>query len=122
MTTLALDMDPSSSTYGDILNTNGGVSLLNGGAAEVRQLVKTTLGVYYGEWFMDTTIGLDYFGTILVKNPDMGAINAMILDAILSVPGILQVISYSFTPDYLTRQLTIKFTALSTSGVIIFPG
>ena len=122
MTTIALDMDTTSPTYGDILNVGGNMSVINGGETEVKQLIKTTLGVFFGEWFMNSTIGLDYFGTILVKNPDMGAINAMILGAILSVPGLLQVITYTFTPDFLSRTLTVNFTAQTTTGIITFPG
>jgi len=121
MTDLALDMDKSSAGYGDLLLTNGDLVLVNG-EAEVRQVIKETLGVMFGEWFMDNTIGIDYFGQILVKNPNMGKINAIILSAVLSVPGVLQILSYSFVPDYVARRISITFTAQTTSGVVVYSG
>lgn len=122
MTDLALDMDINSAHYGDLLLTDGDLSLTTTSQQELRQTIKTTLSTYLGEWFMGTTVGIDYFGQILVKNPDMGAVNAMILGAILDIPGIVQVTSYRFVPDYRTRKLSITFTARTTTGIITYAG
>lgn len=122
MTDLQMDMDPTSSTFGDLLITDGNLTVITDTQAELRQTIKQTLSTYLGEWFMDTTLGVDYYGQILVKNPDMGTVNAILIRAILGIPGIVQLLSYDFTTDYIARKLSVRFTARATSGIINYVG
>jgi hypothetical protein len=121
MTSIALDLDPTSATYMDLLFVNGDLVLIDG-PQEVLQNILLRLGIFLGEWFNDNTIGIDYFGQILVKNPNLGNINAILLNQLLNVPGVIQVNAYSFTPSFLTRSLGIAFKVLSTSGPIDYSG
>ena len=80
------------------------------------QAVGVRLKLILGEWFLDTRLGVDYFGTAFVKNPNLAAIEAMIQAAILDTPGIARIVSYSQAFDRAARQLTIACTLLDDQG------
>ena len=122
MTDIAMDMDVTSPGYGDILLVDGGLSLITDAQTELRQAIKQAISIYKGEWFMNMTLGIDYFGVVFTKSPDMAAINAAIVSTIVSVPGIVQLISYNFVPNFTTRKLSVSFVARSTSGIISYTG
>src|SRR6478752_2230488 len=90
---LSLDLVASSATYGDLLVAGGDLVLTSDvdprGAHPVLQDILTRLRTFQGEWFLDTTIGVPYYQTILVKAPDMTAIATALKDQILSTPGVL---------------------------------
>ena len=122
MTDLAINLDPTSPMMGDLLLTEGELTLAPDALTEVRQSIRQALSTYLGEWFMDVKIGVDYFGKILVKNPDMSVVNTILLNTILGVPGVIQVMTYKFTPEFATRKMTVTFTARTTSGIITYVG
>lgn len=118
----ALDLTSKSSpTYRDLLITNGDLVMVSG-TSEVLQSILTTLATYYGEWFMDNSIGVDYFNQILVKNPDQAHVDALLIDAILGVPGVVQLLEYTATPDFITRQISVEFSVLSVNGIVDYSG
>lgn len=121
MVDIALDLTPGSPTFGDLLIVNGDLVLVDGAQAVLQDLLQR-LSTYLGEWFLDNTLGIDYYGQILVKNPDQAKIDALIINTILATKGILQLNSYSFTPNFVTRVLNISFSAMSTSGPVDYTG
>jgi hypothetical protein len=121
ITDLGLDLDPNSPTYKDLKLVNGDVATVTG-TQGILQNILQTLSIWLGEWFMDNTIGVDYFGTVFAKNPDQRRINALFINQILSVAGVQTLISYSFQADYLTRKLNISFSAQTTQGIVNYSG
>lgn len=118
---IALDLDPTSPTFGDVLFQNGDLVLIDGRDA-IRQDVIQRLRSFQGEWFLDTTWGVPYFQQIFVPNYDQSKIDALFIDTILGTPGVTQLDSYSFSIDRATRVLTISFRAETTSGTIQYNG
>ncbi|MBU6429422.1 MAG: hypothetical protein KGR26_10455 [Cyanobacteria bacterium REEB65] len=80
------------------------------------QAVGIRLKLILGEWFLDTRIGMDYFGTVFVKNPNLAAIEAMIQAAILDTPSIARIVNFSQVFDRTARQLTVTCTLLDDEG------
>jgi hypothetical protein len=80
------------------------------------QLVRIALKTLLGEWFLDTTRGLDYVGLIFVKNPDLAAVEASIKDLILSIPGVAGIPIYKQSFDRPNRKLIVSGTLLDTQG------
>ena len=118
---ILIDLNPLSGTYLDWVVENGDLQLTNNQQGILQNILQT-LKVYLGEWFMNTNIGIDYFGQILVKNPQQEVINAIFISAILNVPGVIQLNEYSFTPNFITRQLEISFLAQTTTGLVDYTG
>lgn len=121
-TDIALDMNAVSSTFHDIyLLPTGDLATVDGRAAILQNILQT-LGIFRGEWFLDVTLGIDYFGQILIKNAKPSTINTIFISEILSVPGVISLNTYSFAPDYIKRQLVVKFSATTTQGIVNYAG
>lgn len=121
MSDIALNLDPVSANFHDIVVQDGDLAIVTGRQAILQNIVQR-LRIFLGEWFLDNTIGLPYFTEILVKNPDQSKIDALFLNQIMGTPGVLEVTSYSFTPNFATRGLTISFEATTTDGEVNYAG
>jgi hypothetical protein len=130
MADLSLDLNTSSLTYKDLLFLNQDLVLTNdtpsglsaGGNNPVLQDILQRLSMFLGEWFMDNTQGTPWFQQILVKSPDLAAIDAIFKNIILSTPGVMQLNGFKFTPNLSARLLSVTFSVLSTSGKINYNG
>lgn len=102
----------------DMKLTGGDISIVTLDAA-IRQRLLQTLRLFLGEWFLDTSAGVPYYQSILVKNPNLDVVQASIKNAILSTPGIIELLSFNFNYDAAQRKVTMDFDAKSTNGTTI---
>lgn len=86
----------------------------------IEQNLTQTLEFFLGEWFLDTTAGIPYYQSILIKDPDLLTLQALLMKAILSALGILELLSFEFNFDNRARTLSIIFNARSTHGPISY--
>lgn len=89
------------------------------GADLVLQRVRTRLRTFFGEWILDTTVGLDFVAWRQQKPPDVVAIGAFVQTEIEATEGVERVddFSGSFAPGE-GVDATLTFT-----GTIVFdPG
>lgn len=134
MVDLAIDYNPAhigSPAYKDLLVVNNDLSLTadaypNGNAPlatnPILQNILQRLQFFLGEWFLDNTQGLPFFQQILVKNPDQSKVDAIFQNAILGTPGVTQLSSYSFEVNSAKRIFSVKFTCITTTGVVSYAG
>ena len=80
------------------------------------QRLKIRLQTFKGEWFLDGTIGIDYFNQISGKNRSKAAVDAIIQAEILKEQEVLQITAYSSVVDKTTRKITIQFTVRTIDG------
>lgn len=87
------------------------------GAAGVVQACESALSLVLAEWFLDLAQGVDYFGKVLVKNPNLLVVNGLIRAALLAVPFVNEVVSLGvgFAGD--TRTLSITWRVSTDFGV-----
>ena len=109
-------LDP---TTGDLAVTNGELTLTEGADA-VAQYLRQKMKTYFGEWFLDQSVGLPYTQQIFDKVKDPVALDALFKKAILETPGVIELTAYSLTLDSTTREATLTFEARSTEGPITF--
>lgn len=96
---------------GDIQITNNGFTLVTG-KAQIRQRLINNLRTFFGEWFLDLTLGVPYFQLIFEKGTSPEIIEALIKDAILDTEGIIALDRFEpLDYDPGTRLLTVDFTA-----------
>lgn len=70
------------------------------GAAAVPQGVKIRSQQWLGEIFLDESIGVDYEGRVLVKNPDPLEVRAEFIQAVESTPDVTSVVAAALVgPD-----------------------
>lgn len=82
----------------------------------IEQAILIRLRWFLAEWVYDTSLGVDWFGKVLIKNPNSLLIRRMIEDTILSVDGVNSVENLTLTLDKTTRVATISFTAHTVDG------
>lgn len=93
-------------------------AVLVDGAARIRQQVKVTLLTWLGEYFLDTTFGVPYLESILVKKPSRTEIEAVLRSRINDVPGVSRVNTMQLTIDRERRSLQVVFEASTLEGLI----
>lgn len=103
-------MDIKLDLTGDLDVTNGEVTLTDGTEA-IAQDMTIRLKTFLGEWFLDQRIGLPYFQSILIKNPNLPVIQTIFRQAILETTGIVDISDFEFNFDTSVRQLSISFEA-----------
>lgn len=110
---LALD-----DTTGDLLVMAGDLVIARG-TDSIRSDLQARLKFFRGEWFLDTTVGVPYWQSVLVKNPDLRAVREALRSEILGTPGIASLESLVFDYQAGTRQLVVSFQASADSGELV---
>lgn len=87
---LAQAVDAENPDAGDLRLTNGQLTLTAGNDA-VKQHLINRLRIFLGEWFLDRRVGIPYFKSVLVKNPDRPAVRSIFRRTIRETPGITAV-------------------------------
>ena len=93
----------------------GDLAILTGADAIV-QSVKLHLQFFKGEWFLDLDAGIPYFQDVLIKNPDPNLLQSVFRNALLAIPGVLEIISLSLAIDNETRTLAIDMRLSTDVG------
>jgi hypothetical protein len=109
MSSFALDDD------GDLLFENGNLSLTTGLEA-IRQHVQVRFNFFLGEWGFDTTLGVPWFQSILVKAPAYAVVSQILKNVILNTPGVIELTEFSFDYDSATREASLNFKATTEDG------
>ena len=115
----AFALDP---VYKDFAFTSGRMSLVTG-ATETAQRLEARLGMGKGSWFLDTQQGTPWFQAVLVKNPALPALTAMLRSIILGTQGVKAILSLPVAIDRANREVTWgPIVVQHDSGAIITGG
>ena len=113
-------------TVRDLLLTDAGDLDVTGGALHIaedltaiRQAISIHLRFFRGEWFLDTTAGLPYFQEVLIKNPQILAVQSIFRSELLKVPGVSSIESLILTYSASARTLDVAFRVVTDTGAII---
>ena len=112
MADLALD------TNGDLEIEDGEARIAEGDDALVQHL-QMRMRFFRGEWFLDPRVGMPYYESVLVKNPDLVAVRGFFRQAILTTPGISGIDAFELLFDAARRILTVDFRARKDDGGIL---
>ena len=91
------------------------VSFLVNSPDAVGQAVMTALKLFQGEWFVDISVGVPYNTKILGFN-NVVNVDYEIQSAILGVPGVSSIVSYSSYYAPTTRNIIISATINTVYG------
>ena len=96
---------------GDLaVSATGDISLTE----SVRQAIIIRLRWFLGEWRLGPLLGLDYWGTVLVKNPNLVKVRQAIRDEILSVEEVTGVNRVDLKADAAKRQRIVSYEAVTS--------
>jgi hypothetical protein len=110
--TTDLAIDPAT---GDLAFDDLGELVLVDGADAVAQEIQTRLRWWRGEWFLDTSRGVPYLESILVKGVTEATVRAILKGEIEAVPGVARVRSMVVSIDRATRYATITSLEVDTT-------
>lgn len=105
---------------GDIALVNGDFTVTDIGVDDLAQRLQIRLNTFQGEWFMDSTLGIDYFNRVFGKNRSKTAIDAIMQAEILKEPDALQIVSYESSLGS-NRTFTCIFRVRTEAGAITSP-
>lgn len=103
---------------GDIAITNNKFSLTTHMSdEEIIQSLKQALKLFYGEWFLDLTIGLPYMQAIFVKGTPVEITESFFKETIIESKGIRSLNRFdSIEYDPATRKASIAFDVTTING------
>ena len=90
------------------------------GIEEVQQSLTNSLSSFEGEWFLDLGLGMPHFQIILDKATSLSTIESYFLDAIVAVPGVLDIETFDMEFFADTRSLDITTRVRTSDGVLDF--
>lgn len=103
----------------ELVIADGDFSITSSSLDYVREKVQVILRWFLGEWFYDTSLGIDYYGSILKKNPSRGVVEDILKGAILNIEEIDRLTAFSYSMANPSRTLTIEFSAVLVDGTEI---
>lgn len=109
----------------DLLLDDNGVVLRGGDWAfavdreGIQQRISQVLKTIAGEWFLDLDYGLPYFEQILIKNPNLPAVQDIFRRALLSVRGVSSVDRINLTLDTTSRILRVDWVVSTDLGLLV---
>lgn len=109
-------------TNHDLYVVDGHIARLTNFAAIVAQRIKCRLLTVRGEWYQDPTIGVPLFEQVLVKNPDLVALQHLFTTVIQGVEGVARVRSVNLQMESATRNLRVTFEVTATDGTKVEGG
>jgi hypothetical protein len=103
----------------DLVFVNYDLVLISG-LSYLAQKLKIKLLFFFKEWFLDTTKGMDFYGTLFVKNPNLNAVDNMIKITIVDTEGVLELLEYNADYSFSDRKLNVTFKVNTIYGELTF--
>jgi len=104
---------------GDILIEQNKFSIVSG-PDEIVQNLRQNIRTFFGEWFLNQSLGVPYFQDIFIKNPNPISIEAAFKNVILGTIGVRELIDFDLNLDSAQRELSYTFSALIYDKIIDF--
>lgn len=102
---------------GELVFRDGDLATVSGADAIVQDIA-CRLAFFRGEWFLAPDEGVPWFERVLVKNPNPALVRSTIRDALLSTPGVLDVLELSIRFDAAARNLAVTYRVSTDLGEI----
>jgi hypothetical protein len=77
----------------------------------VTQKLRQRLRFFLGEWFLDRRLGVPYFESVFVSNPDLALLSSLFRQTILQTRGVGSINSLVLRFDRKARMLFVSFQA-----------
>ncbi len=118
--TLALTLvaDVDNIVPGDLHLEGGQIHFWDGVEAHLQKTI-ALLRFVKGEWFLNIEEGVPYFTHVLIHNPNLRAVKALLRQALLAVPGAASVRSLDLVLDRPTRTLAVTFALVFDDGTLL---
>lgn len=116
---LALAIDSNNPVIGDIyLGPDSNDRLTNSLSEEVAQLLYTRFRMFKGEWFLDATIGVPYYQSILGQKVPVGIVSQILRRVITTCPGVASLNTFTLVQQA-NRGASVTFACTLIDGTTL---
>lgn len=126
---ISLNLDPAllgTPGYRDLLMVNGDFVLTSDadrrGTNPIQNSLIQRLRTLAGEYFLNTSIGLPYYGELFGQKQVSSSFEAALQNVILSTPGVISLLTWNVQTIAAKRLLMVSFRAQTTAGEIDWSG
>lgn len=95
-------------------------SQFNSQHREIEEHLEQRLRTLFGDWFLDTSLGIPYFEEVFQKPFNASVVESIFINEILATPGVVRLIEFNMEIDKGTRFLKPSFKAETTEDIIVF--
>lgn len=116
---LALATDANNPVVGDLyIGADGQFAMTSTLSEEVAQLLYTRFRFFQGEWFLDSTLGVPWYQSILGQKQAASVVTQILRNVVATCPGVASVDSFSLTvlPN---RGASVKFSCTLGDGSVL---
>lgn len=114
---LVKDVDEENPDEGDLLLRNGDLVWSSDVLSEIEQRIRCRLLFFQGEWFADAREGVPYYQRLLaIKNVSDLLIESVFSSLLLSVAGVVEVLSIRVLRDAVKRTARVVFSVRCDGG------
>lgn len=82
------------------------------------QKIETQLSFFRGSWFLNRSLGIPYFQSILVKNPNLSIIASIFRSALLNIDVVVEILEFNVEFNTAIRNYSLEWTVQTTAGQI----
>lgn len=111
-----MDIQLNTDTW-DVLIVNNDLGVVTGVDAII-QNVRQRLQFFFGEFFLNQSIGIPWIQLIFTKNVSRELVDSILKAEIIKTPGIERLRQFSMDVDAVTRKLNVAFVADATEGLV----
>lgn len=116
---IALATDANNPTIGDLyIGPDGQFAMTSTLSEEVAQLLYTRFRFFQGEWFLDDTVGVPWYQSILGQKQSTSVVTQILRNVVATCPGVASVDSFSLT-TLPNRGATVVFSCTLTDGAVL---
>lgn len=84
--------------------------------------IEARLSTFFGEWFINRTLGVPYFSEILKKQVDINNVKTILSDYIRQTRGVAELLTFTIDFDNAERIYNYTFQVKSTDGTTVGGG
>jgi hypothetical protein len=103
-------------TDGDLDITEADGLRFTTGLTAIKQGVRRRMQMFLGEWFLDESLGVDYWGSVLGQKFNEARVLQAFRPALLASPGVISIDSLSASFDGATRTVTVNWAIVTSLG------
>lgn len=86
------------------------------GLPAVAQGIRCRMLLFRGEWFLNLDAGVPYYQDLLGKKPNLALARNIFRDAILSTPGVLEILELEVSFEPGNRALSVRWKVSTEFG------
>lgn len=116
---VAIATDSFNPVAGDLyLGPDGQFALTQTLSEEVAQLLYTRFRFFQGEWFLDQTVGVPWYQSILGQKQSTSVVSQILRNVVATCPGVASVDSFSLVTQS-DRSAVVRFSCTLSDGTVL---